>query len=87
MFGFLNHATSLPPGVPGAIDHVGGFLPSKGTRPFYYFRTRPNNERCDQLAAAEIAKVRRSHTPEQLAALRETFIASRDPNRNQGNLF
>ena len=47
----------------------------------------PNNERCDQLAAAEIGKVRRNHTPEKLAALREAFIASRDPNRNQGNLF
>ena len=46
-----------------------------------------DNERCDQLAAAEIAKVRRSHTPEQLAALREAFVASRDPNRNQGSLF
>ena len=26
-------------------------------------------------------------TAEQLAALREAFIASRDPSRNQGNLF
>jgi hypothetical protein len=32
-------------------------------------------------------KVRRNHTPEKLAALREAFIASRDPNRKQGNLF
>jgi ribonuclease HI len=47
----------------------------------------PDNERCDQLAAAEIVKVRRNHTPEKLAALREAFIASRDPNRNQGNLL
>ena len=47
----------------------------------------PDNERCDQLAAAEIAKVRRTFTAQQLAALREAFIASRDPNGNQGNLF
>ncbi len=47
----------------------------------------PDNERCVQLAAAEIVKVRRNHTPEQLAALREAFIADRDPNGNQGNLF
>jgi ribonuclease HI len=47
----------------------------------------PDNERCDRLAAAEIVKVRRTYTPEKLAALREAFIASRDPNRNQANLF
>ena len=47
----------------------------------------PDNERCDQLAAAEIVKVRRNYTPEKLAALREAFIASRDPNRKQGNLL
>jgi ribonuclease HI len=47
----------------------------------------PDSEHCHELAAAEIAKWRRNHTPEQLAALRETFLASRDPNRNQGNLF
>jgi hypothetical protein len=39
------------------------------------------------LLTIEIARVRRNHTPEQLAALREAFVASRDPNRNQGNLF
>jgi hypothetical protein len=47
----------------------------------------PDNERCDQLAAAEIVKVRRNYTPERLAALREAFIATDDPNRNQGNLL
>jgi ribonuclease HI len=47
----------------------------------------PDNERCDRLAAAEIVKMRRNYTPEKLAALREAFIASRDPNRNQGNLL
>ena len=47
----------------------------------------PDNERCDQLAGVEIVKLRRSHTPEKLAALREAFVANRDPNRNQGSLF
>jgi len=32
-------------------------------------------------------KVRRNYTPENLAALREAFIASRDPNPYQGNLL
>jgi hypothetical protein len=41
----------------------------------------------DQSAAAEIAKIRRNYTPGRLAALREAFVASRDPSRNQGNLF
>ncbi len=47
----------------------------------------PDNERCDQLAGAEIVKLRHNYTPEKLEALREAFITSRDPNRNQGNLF
>ena len=47
----------------------------------------PDNERCDQLAGTEIQKIRRQHTPEKLAALREAFVASRDPQRNQGSLF
>jgi ribonuclease HI len=46
-----------------------------------------DNERCDQLACAEILKVRRHYTPEKLAALCEAFISSRDPTRNQGTLF
>jgi ribonuclease HI len=45
------------------------------------------NERCDQLAAAEIQKLRKNYPPEKLAMLRDAFIASRDPNRNQGSLF
>jgi hypothetical protein len=32
-------------------------------------------------------KVRRNYTPENLAALREAFIASRDPNPYPGNLL
>jgi hypothetical protein len=47
----------------------------------------PDNERCDQLAGAKIVKVRRNYSPEKLAALRETFVASRDPNRNQASLL
>jgi len=39
------------------------------------------NEKCDQLAAAEIQKIRRNYTPEKLAALRDAFNASRAPNR------
>jgi ribonuclease HI len=46
-----------------------------------------DNERCDQLARAEILKVRRNYSPEKLAALREAFVANRDPGRNQGNLL
>ena len=42
---------------------------------------------CDQLAGNEVVKVRRNCKPEKLAALREAFIASRDPNRKQENLF
>ncbi len=47
----------------------------------------PDNERCDQLAGVEIQKLRRQYTPEKLSSLREAFIASRDPQRNQRSLF
>jgi len=47
----------------------------------------PENERCDELAGAEIQKIRRNCTPEKLTALREAFVANRDPSRNQGSLF
>ena len=47
----------------------------------------PDNERCDELAGTEILKIRRHYTPEKLASLREAFVASRDPQRNQGSLF
>jgi len=46
-----------------------------------------DNERCDQLARAEVTRIRRSYSSEQLKALRDNFIASRDPNRNQGKLI
>ena len=45
------------------------------------------NERCDELAATEIQKVRQGHTAEQLSALRDAFIAARDPNRAQTSLL
>lgn len=45
------------------------------------------NERCDKLSAGEIQKIRRQYTPEKLAALRDAFVASRDPLRNQSTLF
>jgi ribonuclease HI len=46
-----------------------------------------DNERCDQLAGFQITKIRRNYTPQKLADLRESFVASRDPNRNQGSLL
>ena len=46
-----------------------------------------DNERCDQLAAAEMAKIRQSHSREQLDALRNQFIASRDLSQDLGNLL
>ena len=42
----LNHATTLSSRAPGAIDHVGRFLPSEGTRRLYYFRTRQGALNC-----------------------------------------
>ncbi len=47
----------------------------------------PDNERCDQLAEVAIQKIRRQYTPEKLASLRDAFVVSRDPQRNQGSLF
>ena len=47
----------------------------------------PDNEHCDQLARAEVVKIRRHHSPEKLAALRDAFIAGRDPHRSQGSLL
>ncbi len=46
-----------------------------------------DNERCDALARAEIEKLRKLHTPEQLTALREAFIAGRAPDASQGRLL
>ena len=46
-----------------------------------------DNERCDQLAAAEMAKLRQSYSRPQLAALREQFLVSREPSREQASLL
>jgi hypothetical protein len=34
-----------------------------------------------------VSKLRPNDTPEQLATLREAFLASRDPKRKQANLL
>jgi ribonuclease HI len=47
----------------------------------------PDNELCDELARAEVAKICRQHSREKLAALRAAFIASRAPNPGQGSLL
>ncbi|MBI4659395.1 MAG: ribonuclease HI [Verrucomicrobia bacterium] len=47
----------------------------------------PDNERCDRLARAEVAKIRQRHTPEQLAALCTEFLARRSPDRSQARLL
>ncbi|HYT58543.1 MAG TPA: ribonuclease HI [Haliangiales bacterium] len=46
-----------------------------------------DNERCDRLARAEIAKLRKQYTAEQLASLLKEFEISRSPGRTQGRLF
>lgn len=45
------------------------------------------NERCDQLAAAEIGKLRKQFTPAQLAEAVAAFNASRVPDAAQPGLF
>jgi len=45
------------------------------------------NERCDQLAGAEIAKIRRAHTPGQLKALLAQFVANSGSDSPQGDMF
>jgi ribonuclease HI len=47
----------------------------------------PDNERCDKLARAEISKLRKQYTPEQLARLLEEFEEGRSRGRNQGQLL
>jgi ribonuclease HI len=47
----------------------------------------PDNEKCDQLAVAAVAEVRKRFTREQLKTLKEEFEASRDPQRNQVGLL
>jgi ribonuclease HI len=45
------------------------------------------NERCDQLAAAEIAKIKKQFTSAQLRAGVEAFQNARDPNATEPGLF
>ncbi len=47
----------------------------------------PENERCDVLAKAEIAKLRQQFTRAQLAALKEQFAADRVPGAGQAALL
>ena len=47
----------------------------------------PLNERCDELAAVEIAKLRQRHSPAQLKALLKAFNAGREPDRDQPGLL
>jgi ribonuclease HI len=42
------------------------------------------NERCDQLAAAEIARINREHTPAQLREAVEALQAARQPAKQPG---
>ena len=46
-----------------------------------------DNERCDQLAAAEMAKIRKQFTRAQLATLRDEFQKERTPQPAQGQLL
>jgi len=46
-----------------------------------------DNERCDELAGVEIAKLRKTHTRGQLTALREQFEAAREPDSRQAHLI
>jgi len=45
------------------------------------------NERCDLLAVAEIAKIRQAHSPADLAARLEAFRAAQTPAAAMGDLF
>jgi len=47
----------------------------------------PLNERCDQLAGMEIAKIRKQFTPAKLSALLAEFEQQRSPKKDQIQLF
>ena len=47
----------------------------------------PDNERCDVLAGAEIAKLKKQFSPEQLAARLKEFVQQRSPDRGQASLL
>ena len=46
-----------------------------------------DNDRCDQLAAAAMAKIRQAHARAHLTALRDQFQAARDPAYRQAGLL
>lgn len=46
-----------------------------------------DNERCDVLARAEVAKLRKLHTPSQLAAFRRQFLAGSPPASDPAGLL
>ena len=46
-----------------------------------------DNERCDVLAVAAVAAMRKQYTPEQLKVLKQQFEATRDLNRDQTKFF
>ena len=47
----------------------------------------PDNERCDVLATAAIAKLRKELSPAQVNAARDAFLASRDSGREQPGIL
>ena len=47
----------------------------------------PENERCDQLAGAEIAKLRKQFTRDQLATLRAQFVQARARKAERATLL
>jgi ribonuclease HI len=47
----------------------------------------PDNERCDKLARAEIAKLRKQYTKERLACLLDEFEERRARGGSQGQFF
>ena len=46
-----------------------------------------DNERCDQLAGAEMAKIRANFSRAELAQQRKQFVAGREPGAKQGELL
>ncbi len=46
-----------------------------------------DNERCDQLAAVEMTKLRKAYTRAQLAGLKDQFVAGRTPEQKQASLL
>jgi ribonuclease HI len=47
----------------------------------------PGNEKCDQLARSETAKIKKTYSPKQLKALLAQFAASDNTGQSSGGLF